>query len=322
MAQRRSSRRPACPTPSTHRVQSKSARRDACCSGSLRNKCERGVCETMPSAKTLKIPKAVSARKTRISRSGSTVQALAIDGMLAADNSPEHEGDQEMQGVRAELRALTRDRRRSRSSSVRSCSLTSGSDMVQPQWPILRSEVFAGVDVVVHVTMRANGAGWSGYLQALEVSGETSAAGDLSLLVAKLLQLLADPIVALALCQIGRKLAGALKRGHDLLDLPNDTVVLLQRWFGIQLAAAMLTTTRPGAGRRTSARGSLLSSASTRCSTKRSREALPRLSMSRGRRSCRPAAIVTATGPVTDFERCARSSRPASVTQARYCGLR
>lgn len=62
----------------------------------------------MPSAKTLKIPKAVSARKTRISRSGSTVQALAIDGMLAADNSPEHEGDQEMQGVRAELRALTR----------------------------------------------------------------------------------------------------------------------------------------------------------------------------------------------------------------------
>ena len=197
--------------------------------------------------------------------------------------------------------------------------------MVQPQWPILRSEVFAGVDVVVHVTMRANGAGWSGYLQALEVSGETSAAGDLSLLVAKLLQLLADPIVALALCQIGRKLAGALNRGHGLLDLPNDTVVLLQRWFGIQLAAAMLTTTRPGAvASHQRARKSViwLSSASTRCSTKRSREALPRLSMSRGRRSCRPAAIVTATGPVTDFERCARSSRPASVTQARYCGLR
>src|SRR5262249_52099190 len=75
--------------------------------------------------------------------------------------------------------------------------------MVQPQWHILRSEVFAGVDVVVHVTMRANGAGWSGYLQALEVSGETSAAGDLSLLVAKLLQLLADPMLRSPCVRLG-----------------------------------------------------------------------------------------------------------------------
>src|SRR5262245_1695203 len=143
--------------------------------------------------------------------------------------------------------------------------------MVQPQWPILRSEVFAGVDVVVHVTMRANGAGWSGYLQALEVSGETSAAGDLSLLVAKLLQLLADPIAALALCQIGRKLAGALNRGHGLLELPNDRwnrIIVHDkqtRWFsfnvGLEFSWPRRCSRRRDRAqwRRTSARGSLLS---------------------------------------------------------------